>query len=739
MVLDQLVQALGVVARHVAHDIDAAMGVQVAALVIEALVQLLFLRDRLKIDHRHIAATLKRPVFVQHIGNAARHARREIAARLADDDDNAAGHIFAAMVAGAFDHRDRARVADREALAGDTTEIALAADRAIEHRIAHDDRVFRHDLRGLPGRVDHELAARQALADIIIGLAFELERHAMGDPGAEALARRALQLDVDRVVGKPGMAVLLRDHARQHRAGGAVDALDRALDAHGLSRLDGGGRLCDERAVEHMLQIVVLVFSLVDRQLSSVRLVEQAREIETLGLPVLDRAIAVEHLDLADHLVDRAVAELGHQLAHFLGDEEEIVDDMLGLSDEPLAQDGVLRRDTHGTRVEMAFAHHDAAGRNQRRGGKAKFIGTQHCADDDVAPRAQAAIDLHGNARAQAVQHQRLVGLGKADFPRAARMFDRRQWRGTRAAFIARDGDVIGTPLGDAGGHRADTDLGDELHRDERFRIDVLQVVDQLGQIFDGIDVVVRRRRDQADALRGMTHLGDHRIDLVAGQLSAFAGLCTLRHLDLHHVGIDEIFRRDAKTTGRDLLDRRAHRIAIGHALEAVGFLAALTRVGPSADAVHRDGQRRVRLARDRTKGHGTRDEAPDDVGSRLDLVERHRRATIFFRRLDAEQAADRQQLLILLVEQLGKGAIFVLAVAAHRVLQQRHRLRRPRMRFATHAIGIFAADIERGAIDRRIAEGVAMTRHGFIGDLDKADALDRRRSARKEAVHEIA
>ena len=614
------------------------------------------------------------------------------------------------MVAGAFDHRDGTRIADRKALAGDATEIALAADRAVEHRIADNDRVFRHDLRGFPGRIDHELAARQALADIIIGLALKLERHAMGDPGPKALARRALQLHVDRIVGKPGMAVLFGDHARQHRAGGAIDALDRALDAHRRARRDGRGRLFDQRAVEHMLKIVVLVFGLVDRQMSGIRLVEQAREIETLGLPMFDRAVAVEHLNLADHLIDRAIAQFGHDLAHFLGDEEEIIDHMLGLSDEALAQDGILRRHAHGAGVEMALAHHDAAGSNQRRGGEAIFISAQQRADNNVTARAQPAIDLHGDARAQAIEHQRLVGFGKPNFPRAARMFDRRQRRGAGAALIARDRHMIGATLGDALRDRADADFGHELHRDERVRIDVLQIVDQLREIFDRIDVVMRRRRDQADALRGMAHLGDDRIDLVARQLSAFAGLCALRHLDLHHVGIDEIFRRDAKAAGCHLLDRRAHGIAIGHALEAVGFLAALARVGATADAVHRNGERGVRLARDRAERHGAGDEALDDIGSRLDLVERHRRAAILFRRLDAEQAADRQQVLVLLVEQFGEGAILVLAVAAHRMLQQRHRLRRPGMCLAAHAIGIFAADIERGAIDWRVAEGLTVT-----------------------------
>ena len=111
----------------------------------------------------------------------------------------------------------------------------------------------------------------------------------------------------------------------------------------------------------------------------------------------------------------------------------------------------------------------------------------------------------------------------------------------------------------DAGGDGADADFGDELHRHIARRIDVLQVEDELRQIFDRIDVVMRRRRDQADARRRVAHLGDGLVDLVAGQLAAFAGLGALRHLDLHHVGVDEILRGDAEAARGDLLDRRAH------------------------------------------------------------------------------------------------------------------------------------------------------------------------------------
>ena len=179
-------------------------------------------------------------------------------------------------------------------------------------------------------------------------------------------------------------------------------------------------------------------------------------------------------------------------------------------------------------------------------------------------------------------------------------MLERGERRRAGAALEARDRDVVGARLGDAGGDRADADFGDELHRHVAGRIDVLQVEDELRQILDRIDVVVRRRRDQADARRRVAHLGDGLVDLVAGQLAAFAGLGALRHLDLHHVGVDEILGGDAEAARGDLLDRRAHRVAVRQRLEAVGFLAAFAGVRLAADPVHGDGERGVRLARDR-------------------------------------------------------------------------------------------------------------------------------------------
>ena len=294
----------------------------------------------------------------------------------------------------------------------------------------------------------------------------------------------------------------------------------------------------------------------------------------------------------------------------------------------------------------MALAHHDAAERDQRSRRDAHFVGAQQRRDGDVAPRTDAAVALHTDAAAQLVEHERLVRLGEADFPRRTGMHDRRDGRGARAAVTAGDQDMVGVRLGDAGRDRSDADDGDQFDADARLRVHVLQIVDQLLQILDRIDVVMRRRRDQADARRRMTHARDHRVDLMARKLTAFAGLRALRHLDLDLVRVAQIFRSDAEMARGHLLDGGAFGISVGHRLETFGFFAAFARVGASADAVHGDSQGRMRLVGDRAEGHRAAGETLHDFGSRFDLVQRDRRVGP----LEFEQAAQLLQLTRIVV-----------------------------------------------------------------------------------------
>src|SRR5205807_4059296 len=87
--------------------------------------------------------------------------------------------------------------------------------------------------------------------------------------------------------------------------------------------------------------------------------------------------------------------------------------------------------------------------------------------------------------------------------------------------------------------------------------------VDQLRQVLDRVDVMVRRRRDQLDAGRGVAQLSNVFRYLAPRQLAAFAGLGALRDLDLQHLGARQVLGGYAEAARGHLLDLRLERIAL--------------------------------------------------------------------------------------------------------------------------------------------------------------------------------
>ena len=263
--------------------------------------------------------------------------------------------------------------------------------------------------------------------------------------------------------------------------------------------------------------------------------------------------------------------------------------------------------------------------------------------------------------------------------------------------------------------------------------IGVLQIVDQLGEVFDRIDVVMRRRRDQPDARRRVPRLGDPRIHLRAGQLAAFAGLRALRHLDLDLVRADEVFAGHAEAARGDLLDRGVLRVAVRQALEALRILAAFAGVALAADAVHRDRQRFVRFLADRAVRHRAGLEALHDALDRLDFLERHRLAA-----LEIQQAAQRAQVRRLLVDQPRVLLELPRSCRCARLLQAVDRLGIEQVELAVRAPLILAADRQRVTVDAALRERGAMTHQHFLRDHVHADAADARRRPGEVLVDDV-
>src|SRR5690242_13242313 len=99
-------------------------------------------RDAQQVDQLVVVAIDEVALDVQHVGEAAGHAGAEFEADLAQPHYYAAGHVLAAVVAGAFHHRQRAGVAHSEAFTGAPGGEQLAVGGAIQAGVAEDRRIL---------------------------------------------------------------------------------------------------------------------------------------------------------------------------------------------------------------------------------------------------------------------------------------------------------------------------------------------------------------------------------------------------------------------------------------------------------------------------------------------------------------------------------------------------------------------------------------------------------------------
>src|ERR1019366_9219369 len=105
------------------------------------------------------------------------------------------------------------------------------------------------------------------------------------------------------------------------------------------------------------------------------------------------------------------------------------------------------------------------------------------------------SVRLHADTTAQVIEQQNLLCLGQAQLPRNSRVPDRAKGRGSRATAVAADQHHVGMGFRNSGRNRTYADFRDQLYRNARPRIYVLQVVNELRQILDRVDVMVRRWR----------------------------------------------------------------------------------------------------------------------------------------------------------------------------------------------------------------------------------------------------
>ena len=291
--------------------------------------------------------------------------------------------------------------------------------------------------------------------------------------------------------------------------------------------------------------------------------------------------------------------------------------------------------------------------------------------------------------------------------------------------------------FGNAGRHSAHANLRNQLHMNTGLGVGILQIVDELGQIFNGVDVVMRRRRDQPYAGRGVAGLGYPRPDFVPRQLPAFAGFCALRHFDLQVVGFCEILARHAEAPRCHLLDRAAAIVAVGVAHISARVFASFAGVGFAADAVHGDGKSLMGFSRDGAVRHRPGGEPLYYLAHRLHFVQRHRLAAFH---AESEKPAQGSEPACLLVYRGGVFLEDVVAARAGGVLQTEDRLRIEEVILPFSAPLIFAsfAQLSVRPLGAVLGKGDFMAARHFFGKMLVADAPQTAMGAGKALFNEL-
>ena len=177
--------------------------------------------ERFQLDHRGVAAIFEQALIIQHVGNAAGHARAEVAAGRAQHGNSTASHVLATVIPRSFDDCRCTRIANTKALTSDATEICFARDGTVHHGVADDD-IFQRITFEVGVRLDNHPPTAQALAHVIVGLPGQLHRHTTRQKSGKTLARRSAELDVDGVLRQARMAVSLGDFTGQHGTGRTI-------------------------------------------------------------------------------------------------------------------------------------------------------------------------------------------------------------------------------------------------------------------------------------------------------------------------------------------------------------------------------------------------------------------------------------------------------------------------------------------------------------------------------------
>lgn len=308
-----------------------------------------------QLNHLLVDLALEVLVDVKDVSNTTRHTSSEVATSAAKTENTTTSHVLATVVTHTLNNGGDTRVTDSETLGGNTAEETGTSSSAVQANVTDN-----HVLLGLEdrvaGRVDDEATTGKTLSDVVVAVTLKLKGDTRCEVGTEGLTSGTTDVSVDGVLRQALLAEPLANLVGESSTKSTVSVNNIALDAARQTLLKSELGLRDELVVETNVELVVLLADVVgsDARAQGVGRSKDQRQVDVLGLCVPQILADLEHLSVADHLVDSPVTKLGHDGTQLVGDVVEEVDDVLRSTLELLAELRILGGDTNGAGVQVA-------------------------------------------------------------------------------------------------------------------------------------------------------------------------------------------------------------------------------------------------------------------------------------------------------------------------------------------------------------------------------------------------
>ena len=676
-----------------------------------------------KVHRIYVTAQVEVTRFVVHVSKATRHTGSEVHAHAAEHNHATTRHVFATMVANTFRDEEHTGVTDTEAFTSKTVDEDLTRSSTVTDNVTGNDVVFSLEAC-IARRADDNLTTREALTHKVVCFTFKVKRYTRSKECTEALACHTVQVNLNRIFRETLHAKVFINFTGKFRTHRTVGIVNNRAEFHIGTALE---RIANERqefttvkVFESFLHVVLVV-----RLDAAIDGFKNLREVKVMSLVEGDSFIAFEQVATAACFFERTQAKACQDFTDFVCNEVEEVFNVFRLTGKALTEFRILRCNTHRALVRVALSIHHAAKANEQVRCKAKFFGTEEGCDHHVTARLELAIDLEFHAATQVIEDKCLFRFGNTEFPRKTSMLNGSKRRSTRTAIMARNEHHVGMSLCDTGSNRTHAHFRNELHRDTSLRVCIAQVVNELSQVFDGVNVMVRRRRNQGHVRNRVAYSCHKFVHLVSRQLTAFTRLCTLSHLDLQILCMAQVVNRHAKAARSNLTDSGATDIAVCGRSIAIRIFTTFTAVAHGTDAVHGNSNRFVGFRAQGAKAHSACHKVVDNGFAGFDFRNINRS-----RLLELEETTQRCLTFRLVVDELAVGLELFVIATLHSLAECSERLRSPQMLFAFLAEAVLATRLKNLACIGK-CDVLAFTH--FAGDFFKTDTFDAASRTRQE------